>query len=140
MVITPSFVRQISVPRHEIVAVPRLDIPVFKDCSLACSVVEDCGDVHVPDLVVILVASCSDFWSSHQDVLELSTVVVGSNGIKELSKVFVLLNVESSIPLSVLGCKADLSWWSLHRKLRNDLLVQASRPGNFLISFSPFIL
>ena len=146
MVIPPSFVRQISVPWYEIVAVPLLDIPVLKDCSLGCSVVEDRGDMHMSDLVVVLVASGSNFGSSNQDVLELSSVKLGSNGIKELSKVSILLHVESCIPLPVFV----VAWHrtdacALHGVLVNDLVCLLRPVGQsgwalptFLLVFSRF--
>lgn len=132
MVITPSLVRQISVPWNQIVAVPLLDIPVLKDCSLGCSVVEDCGDMHVSDLVVVLVASGANLGSSNQDVLELSSVKLGSYGIKELSKVSILLYVESRVPLPVFV----VEWHrpdavALHGELENDHGMFAQAAGHW---------
>ena len=101
MVSAPSGVREISVPWHQIVTVSFFDVPILKDRSLGNSIVEDCRDVDVLDLVVVLVASCSNLDSSDKDVLEFSSVVVCSDGIKQSSKVFVLLDIESSIPLTV---------------------------------------
>ena len=101
MVSAPSGVREISVPRHQIVTVSFFDVPILKDRSLGNSIVEDGSDVDVLDLVVVLVASGSNLNSSNEDVLEFSSFVVCSDGIKQSSKVFVLLDIESSIPLTV---------------------------------------
>lgn len=105
MMILPSGVRQISVPRHQIVTISLLDSPILKDCSLANSIVKDGCDMHVLDLVVVLEWSGSHFNSSNKDVLESSASPVVSDGIKQSSKVDIRLHVESPIPLSVFGSK-----------------------------------
>ena len=92
-------VRQISVPRHEIIAVSLLDIPILKDCSLGNSIMDDRRHVHVLDFVVVLVRPRSFFDSSNKDILESSGIPVSLDGIKQSSKVLVKLDVESSIPL-----------------------------------------
>ena len=101
MVTSPAGVREISVPWHEIIAVALFDTPMLNDGGFADSIVKDRCDVHVFDLVVVLVRPRTDFDTSDEDVFESSGVPVCSDGIKQSSKVFVRLDVESSIPLPV---------------------------------------
>ena len=101
-------VRKITVPRYEIVTVSLLDTPIFNDARFADTIVEDGCDVHVLDLVVVLERPSSDFDSSNKDVLESSRVPVLFDGSKESRKVFVCLNIESSIPLAVFCLEGDL--------------------------------
>ena len=122
MVSAPSGVREISVPRHQIVTVSFFDVPILKDCSLGNSIVEDRCDVDVLDLVVVLVASGSNLNSSDKDVLKFSSFVLGSDSIKQSSKVFVLLDIESSIPLAVFVMEWYCSYTCAgHGKMANEL-------------------
>jgi hypothetical protein len=101
MMVFPSGVREISVPRNEIITVSFFDTPTFKHRSLGNSIMEDDGNVYVSDLVVVLVASCSDFDSSNKYVLNSSAVGVSPDGIEDSVEIRVFLNVESAVPLSV---------------------------------------
>ena len=89
MVITPSFVRQISVPWYKIVAVPLLDVPILKDSSFANPVVEDCRNVDMSDSVIVLIGTGSDLASSNQNILEFSSSIVSLDSSNKLVKVFI---------------------------------------------------
>lgn len=113
MVTFPSGVREISVPRNEIITVSCFDIPIFKNGRLGHAVVEDDADVHMLDLVVVLVGSGTNLNASDKNVSKLSLVVFSLDSSEEFCKVVVKLDVESCIPLSVLGVVSDLLLWCL---------------------------
>lgn len=69
---------------------------------------KDGCDVDVFDLVVVLIRTGPDFNSSDEDVFKFSFVVFGLDGINESSKVGVVLDVKSCIPLAVFVCKGYL--------------------------------
>ena len=58
---------------------------------------KDDSDMHMFDLVIVLVRSRSDFDSPDEDVFEFSFVIFCCDGIKESSKVGVVLDIESCI-------------------------------------------
>jgi hypothetical protein len=82
VVISPSGVREITVPWHKIVTVSLFDVPIFKDRSFGNSIMKDGRDVDVFDLIIVLVWSCSDFDTSDKDVFEFSSVVFPFNGVE----------------------------------------------------------
>lgn len=77
----------------------------------------------VLDLVVVLVGSCSNLNTSDKNVSKLSGIPLGSDGSGKAFEVNGFLDVESSIPLTVLGCEVD-GWsrcWK-HGDLPNEVL------------------
>ena len=122
MVISPSGVRKISVPRYEIVAISLLDIPSLKNGALGDTVDEDDGDVDVSDEVVVLVRSCANLNSPNENILNTSSVEMSTDGIEEELQVFVRLDIEPGVPLTVFGVKGDLGWGCVgHGKIPNEL-------------------
>lgn len=57
----------------------------------------------VTDLVIVLKGSGSDLWSSNKDVSQYARFIVSLDVGDEFGKVFVSLDVESCIPLTVFG-------------------------------------
>lgn len=136
--IFPSGVRQISVPWYQIVTVSFFDVPILKYWSFRSSVVEDCSDMHVLDLVVVLVASCSNFDSSNENVFEFSSFPLSFDGSKQSSKVLFLLHIESCVPLSVFM----MIWYrsntcAAHGEFQNDL-ISTRAVGQWLYNFMFF--
>lgn len=107
MVVAPSGVREITVPRHEIVTVSSLDTPILKDGGFADVVVEDSGDVDVLDLVVVLMGSCTDLNTSAQNVSKSSGVPVGTKPVEDAFEGSIFLDVEACVPLAVLKLVVD---------------------------------
>ena len=122
MMVSPSGVRKISVPWHEIITISLFDTPIFKDRGLGYSIGEYRCDMDVLDLVIVLVRSGTDFNTSAQNVSKLSCVPFGLKSSDEVGEVVVGRHVESCIPLSVLMLEANLFWSVVegHRKLINE--------------------
>jgi len=121
MMVFPSGVREISVPRNEIITVSFFDTPTFKHRSLGNSIMEDDGNMDMFDLVVVLEASCSNLWTPNKYVFNSSAVGVSSNGIEDVVEVFVFLHVESAVPLSVfMSMWNSLDLVKLHSKLKSE--------------------
>lgn len=55
----------------------------------------------VTDLVIVLVGPCSDLGSGDKDVSKNTGFVVSLDAGDELLEIFIALNVESTVPLSV---------------------------------------
>lgn len=68
---------------------------------------EDGGNVHVTDEVVVLIWSGSDFDSSNKNVLEHSGFPIGLDGGEELPQVSISLDIKSGVPLAVFVKKRD---------------------------------
>lgn len=75
--------------------------PILEDCPLRSTVVEYGCDVDVSDLIVAVIRSRSDFFSSNKDVLEFAGGVIGLNSSKDFIQVSIGWDIESSIPLAV---------------------------------------
>lgn len=130
MVISPSGVRQISVPWHEIIAVSFFDVPIRKDRSLGNSIVEDRGNVYVLDLVVVLVRTGAEFNSANEDVHKLSSSLLGLDGGEDIVEVFFVLDVESCVPLSVIVLVVDVSDWFRESHLNNEIMAVRLTTGS----------
>lgn len=107
MVTSPSGVRQISVSWNEIVTVSLFDVPILKDTGLGNPIVEDCGDMNVSHLVVVLVGTGADLSTSDKNVSKLSGIPLGSDRLEDVVKVFVGLDIEPSVPLAFLSSEGD---------------------------------
>ena len=116
MMTSQSGHRESSVPRNKIVTVSSLDIPRLKDRAFGVSVDIDNGNMHMSDLIVVLVRFRPDFGSTNKDVGNSASFVASFNAVNQVCQVFVSLDVETAVPLSIFGGVADVGAWSIRHE------------------------
>lgn len=118
MVSSPSAVRQISVAWNEIITVSFADVEVLENGRLGDSVVVDETQVRVSDLVVIVGWSGANLKTSDKNVSKFSGIVFTLHSSSESFDIFVSLEIEACVPLTVLGGELD---FGRHGKMDSDL-------------------
>lgn len=122
MVSAPSAVREIAVAWYKIVTVSLADVKVLEDGRLADSVVVDETDVGMTDLVVVVGWSGANLKTSDKNVSKLSGIILALGGVGESSDIFVRLQVETGVPLTVLSGELDLGCWvDCHGQFENEV-------------------